>query len=51
MNFDKFKKKTNSFKMVSKCKRLDFTELFKVLKVIEVVNNTVEAVIYNAFHM
>lgn len=53
MNFDKFKKKTNSFKMISKCKRLDFTELFKVLKVIEVVNYyTVEAVIYNAksFH-
>lgn len=49
MNFDKFKKKTNSFKMISKCNRLDFTELFKVLKVIEVVNYyTVEAVIYNA---
>ena len=53
MNFDKFKKKTNSVKMVSKCKRLDFTNLFRVLKVVEVVNYyTIEAVIYNlnSFH-
>jgi len=49
MNFDKFKKKTNSFKMISKCKRLDFKNLFKVLKVIEVVNYyTLEAIIYNS---
>jgi len=48
MNFDKFKKKTNSFKMISKCKRFDCKDLFKVLKVIDIVNYyTIEAIIYN----
>jgi hypothetical protein len=48
MNFDKFKKKTNSDKFISKCKRLDFSNIFNILKVVDVVNYyTIEAVIYN----
>ena len=48
MNFDKFKKKTNSDKFISKYKRLDFSNIYNILKVVDVANYyTIEAVIYN----
>ena len=48
MNLTKFKKKTNSNKNISNITRIDISNLFKTLKVVQIINYyTIEVVIYN----